>query len=62
MLGRVANLLIEQHGEGGRTIAAMQGDKRLKAVDVEGRAVWLRVIRAIKELQRTRPRRDEPMH
>ncbi len=59
---RSANELIKQHGDDARIFAAMQADKRAEAGDLEGRAVWLRVIKAIKETQRTRPRRDEPTH
>ncbi len=59
---RSARLLINQHGEDAPIFAAMQADKLAEAGDREGRRVWLRVIRAIQELQRTRPRRDEPTH
>ncbi len=40
----------------------MQANKQLMAGDMEGRREWLRVIKAIQELQRTGPRRDEPTH
>ncbi len=59
---RSAKLLIDQHGEDAPIFAAMQADKRAEAGDRKGRAVWLRVIKAIQELQRTQPRRDEAMH
>ncbi len=59
---RSARLLIDQHGEDAPIFAAMQADKLAEAGDRKGRAVWLRVIRTIEELQRTRPRRDEPIH
>ena len=59
---RSANVLIDQHGEDAPIFAAMQADKRAEAGDMEGRRAWLRVIRAIQEFQRTRPRRDEPTH
>ncbi len=59
---RSAKLLIDQHGEDAAIHAAMQADKRAGAGDREGRRVWLRVIKAVEELQRTRPRRDEPTH
>ncbi len=59
---RSAKLLIDQHGEDAAIHAAMQADKLAEAGDREGRAVWLKVLKAIKELQRTRPRRDEPTH
>ena len=59
---RSAKRLIDQHGEDALIFVAMQADKRAEAGDTEGRAVWLRVIRAIEELQRTQPRRGEPTH
>ncbi len=40
----------------------MQADKRLEAGDMKGNAVWLRIGKAVEELQRTQPRRDEAMH
>ncbi len=59
---RSAKVLIDQHGEDARIFAAMQADKRAEAGDMEGRRVLLRVIRAIEEMQRTRPRGDEAAH
>ena len=52
---RSAKLLIDQHGEDASTFATMQADKRAGAGDVEGRAVWVRMIRAIEELLNTEP-------
>jgi len=43
---RSAKLLIDQHGEGAARHAAMRANAFLKAGDMEGRRVWLRVIRA----------------
>ncbi len=48
---RTAKLLIEQYGEDAPTRAAMRADELMDAGDMEGRAVWLRVLAAIKELQ-----------
>ncbi len=59
---RSAKLLIDQHGEEASGFAVKQADKQAEAGDREGQAVWLRVIRAIQELQWTRPRGDEPTH
>ena len=47
---RSANELIEQHGDAADIEAAMRADERLAAGDVEGRAVWLRIAKAIAEL------------
>ena len=59
---RSAKLLIDQHGEDAPIFAAMQADKRAEAGDREGRRVWLSIREAVEELQRTRPRGDEPTH
>ena len=59
---RSAKLLIDQHGEEAPIFAAMRADALLEAGDREGRQVWLSIREAIKELRRTRPRRDEPRH
>ncbi len=44
---RSAKLLIDQHGEDAPIFAAMQADKCLERNDFDGKAVWMRVIRAI---------------
>ncbi len=47
---RSAKELIKQHGEADDIEAAMRADKRLAAGDMEGEAVWLRIVKAIEEL------------
>ena len=47
---RSAHELIEQHGEVADIEAAMRADERLAAGDMEGEAVWLRIVKAIEEL------------
>ena len=49
-LYRSANELIEQHGEDAPILAAMRADELMEAGDMEGRAVWLRIVKAIEEL------------
>ena len=48
---RTARLLIDQHGDEAPIHAAMRADELLAAGDLDGQAVWKRIIRAIKELQ-----------
>ena len=48
---RAANELIKQHGDDAPIHAAMRADKLLEAGDMDGKAVWLRIIKAIDELQ-----------
>ncbi len=47
---RSANELIKQHGEVADIEAAMRADGCLAAGDMEGEAVWLRIVKAIEEL------------
>jgi hypothetical protein len=50
---RTAWMLIDEHGEEASIEAAMRADKRLEAGDLDGQAVWLRVLGAVKELLTT---------
>ncbi len=52
---RSANLLVKQHGEDAPIHAAMRADELLEAGDLDGAAVWKRVLRAVEELQRVEP-------
>ena len=47
---RSAKLLIDQHGEDAPIFAAMQADKRMESGDLDGCAVWKRVLKAVHEL------------
>ncbi len=60
---RSAKLLIDQHGEDAPIFAAQQADRCLEAGDLDGKAVWMRVIEAIDELQDRRPpAAGQPVH
>ena len=60
---RSANLLIDQLGEGALSFAAQQVDACWKRGDLDGKAVWMSVIRAIKELTNTdTPEDGRPVH
>ncbi len=48
---RAANLIMKQHGENAEILAAQRADLMLERGDREGRFVWLRIRRAIAELQ-----------
>ena len=52
---RSAHELIEQHGDAADIEAAMRADERLAAGDMEGEAVWLRIVRAVEELRQREP-------
>ena len=47
---RSARALINEHGEDAPIHAAMRADEMLKAGDMDGLAVWKRILRAVDEL------------
>ncbi len=59
---RSANELIKQHGDAADIEAAMRADERLAAGDMEGEAVWLRIIKAIEELLSKERPADAEVH
>ncbi len=59
---RSAKLLVDQHGEDAGLEAAMRADKLLAAGDMGGKRTWLRIMRAVEELQRTEPGPGERAH
>ncbi len=52
---RSANLLVKRHGEDAPIEAAMRTDAMLEAGDLDGYAVWRRILCAVEELQRVEP-------
>ncbi len=59
---RSANELIKQHGEAADIEAAMRADERLAAGDMEGEAVWLRIVKAIEALLSKERPADAEVH
>ncbi len=59
---RCANELIKQHGNAADIEAAMRADERLAAGDMEGEAVWLRIVKAVEELLSKERPRDAEVH
>ncbi len=59
---RSANLLVKHHGEDAPIEAAIRADAMLEKGDLDGLAVWKRVLRAVEELQRTEPASGEVPH
>ncbi len=49
---RSAQVLVKHHGQDAPIHAAMRADELLEAGDLDGCAVWKRVLRAVEELQR----------
>ncbi len=54
-LWRTAKLCIEQYGEDAATHAAMRADELMEAGDMDGRAVWRRLLEAVKVLLAQEP-------
>ncbi len=59
---RSANLLVKRHGEDAPIHAAMRADAMLDVGDLDGLAVWKRVLRAVEELQRVGPEPTGRLH
>ena len=59
---RAANVLVKQHGEDAPIQAAMRADAMLDKGDLDGYAVWRRILRAVEELQGTVPKPGEAVH
>ena len=59
---RSANVLIREHGAGAAPGAAQRADAMLERGDVDGCAVWKRIVAAIEDIERTERRQDEVPH
>ena len=47
---RIAKLFVDKHGAEAPIHAAMNADAMLAKGDMDGRVVWLRVVKAVEEL------------
>jgi len=52
---RAAKLLVDQHGANAPIRAAQRADELLAAGDLNGRAVWLGILKAVEELIQRQP-------
>ncbi len=59
---RTASVLIREHGDDATLEAAQRTDAMLERGDMEGAAVWRRIVKAVEELQRAEPRTGEAAH
>ncbi len=59
---RAANVLVKQRGPDAPIHAAMRADELLDKGDLDGYAVWKRIVRAVEELQRVEPRPGGKVH
>ncbi len=59
---RAANVIIKQYGPDAPIHAAMRADAMLEKGDLDGYAVWRRVLRAVEVLQRAVPGPGAQVH
>ena len=59
---RTASVLIREHGEEADLVAAERADSFLDDGDIDGSAIWKRVLKAIKEIRREEPREGEAVN
>ncbi len=59
---RAASVIIKQYGQDAPIHAAMRADAMLEKVDLDGYAVWKRILRAVGELQGTDPAPGTRVH
>ncbi len=59
---RSAQALVKRHGQDAPIEAAMRADAMLERADLDGYAVWRRVLRAAEELQGTAPKPGQAVH
>ncbi len=59
---RAASVFIREHGEDAALEAAQRAAAMLEKGDMEGCAVWKRVVRAVEEIRRKERREDEAAH
>ena len=59
---RSANELIKQYGDAADIDAAMRADELMDAGDMEGEAVWLRIVKAVEELLSEKRPDDAGVH
>ena len=54
-----ANLMVKRHGDDAAPMAAKRAEELAAGGDVEGYAVWKRILAAVSELARTKPAEGE---
>ncbi len=59
---RGAQVMVKRYGDGAAIEAAMRADEFLDRGNLDGKRLWMRIMQAIEELQRERPRDGEATH
>ena len=57
-----AKILIDRHGGDAAIVASQRQDELLDEGDIDGANFWKAIIKAVEELQRDSPGRDEKTH
>ena len=55
-------MLLDEHGHDAQLVAIKHATKMLDDGDVDGYAVWKRIVEAIKDTERETPRPGEQRH
>jgi hypothetical protein len=59
---RAAQLLIKRHGQDAPLAVAQRADELLNENDLDGAAAWKRILHAVEELQRVKPKVGEKVN
>ena len=59
---RSAQVLVKRHGDDAPIEAAMRADAMFEKGDLDGYAVWKRVVKAVEELLNTEPEPGTAVH
>ena len=59
---RSAKLLVDRHGDEAPIFAAMEADAMLDKGDLDGQAVWLRILKAVENMLTDKPGDGETVH
>ncbi len=59
---RAAQVVVKRYGKDAATEAAIRADEFLDQGNLDGKRLWKRIMLAIEELQRERPRDGEAVH
>jgi hypothetical protein len=59
---RAAQQLIKRHGQDAPLAVAQRADELLNENDLDGAAAWKRILHAVEELQRVKPKVGEKVN
>ena len=59
---RAAQLIVKRHSADALIVAAQRADELFNEGDLDGAAVWRRILHAVEELQRVKPNAGEKVN